>query len=120
MKRIALAILLIGSIYMLDSCYYDKGDVLVTTCDTSLHTYGKVIRPILDHYCVSCHNNNNPTAAVSVEDWEDVKQLADEGRLLGVIRHEPGYVPMPLDQPQMIPCDIRNVELWVADGAPNN
>lgn len=109
-------------IISLDSCYYDKADVLMgdVTCDTTSFTYSNQIQPILSQYCISCHSVNNASGGVRLDDYPNVKEYADNGELLCVIKHESGCSPMPKDAPQLNPCDIRLFELWVDDGAPNN
>ena len=78
------------------------------------------MKPILENFCVSCHNIANENGAVRVDTYEDLKLIADDGRLVAVITHADGVSPMPDGQPKLSPCSIRLIELWVEDGALNN
>lgn len=121
-QLIRLIILGVGVMIMVQSCYYDKAYELVPgveTCDTTNYAFSADVKPIMDNYCVSCHNVNLPSANIAVDTYEGVKQIADNGSLLGSIRHE-DYSPMPKNLPKLDPCTIKTVELWVNDGALDN
>ena len=109
-------------LFLLNSCFYDKADVLITdqNCDTNSYTYSTQVQAIISQYCISCHNSSIANGGVRLDNYDQVKLNADNGNLLGTIRHENGYSAMPKDRPQLNPCDIKIIELWVADGSPNN
>jgi len=105
------------------SCYYDKAYILspgLEPCDTTSFAYEAEIKPIMLQYCMDCHSTENHSAGVILDTYEGTKIIADNGKLLGVINHQSGFSPMPKNAPQLDPCTIRIIELWVDDGAPNN
>jgi hypothetical protein len=69
---------------------------------------------------MDCHSTENHSAGVILDTYDGTKIIADNGSLLGVIKHESGFSPMPKNAPQLDPCTIRIVQLWVDDGALNN
>jgi hypothetical protein len=55
---------------------------------------------------------------ISLEGYNNVVNIADDGRLLGVVRHEAGYPAMPKNSPKLPDCDIRQLEIWIENGTP--
>lgn len=120
MKRVLflMTITVMVSIF-LDSCYYDNGDELGRACDTTTVKYSDEIRSMIDLNCIECHGAGG-TANPKLDSYDEVLIQAENGAFLGVIKHDPGFSPMPQNRPQLDPCQIRQVEIWIDDGAPNN
>ncbi len=121
MERIAfLAAFLVALGF--SSCYYDVEEELYPKidCDTENVTYSGTVQPILAGNCLVCHSAAANTAGVTLEGYNSLKTYADNGRLLGAIKHQPGFPAMPQGAAQLPECDILKIEQWVADGAPNN
>lgn len=119
-KRQAIPVL-VASI-MLFSCTSDSLEDLIplNPCDTVAITYSGVIQPILEANCYGCHSGNNPRGDVLVDNYEDVRDLAIDGRLGGVVNHEAGYPPMPQMRPQLDTCELYYINTWIELGAPDN
>ena len=122
MKKIFPVILFI---IVLTSCYYDKeaelypGNGAFGSCDTlSTMSYANNIAPIMSSYCNSCHYSGNPTGWV-LDTWAGVNSVAST-YLIGTIKHLQGYNAMPSGGGKLDDCKIRQIELWVQSGAPNN
>lgn len=88
-------------------------------CDTLNVSYSEIIQPILDRNCTSCHYTGSNGTGVSLENYNDVKVVVDNGRLLGAIKQEPGFSPMPQGG-ELDDCTIDKIEAWVNKGAPND
>ena len=95
------------------------------TCDT-LNPVGFTtqVKPIIDSYCVGCHNASSSNGGVNLNGYDQVKKYAETFRngtplLVGTIRHMTGFKAMPpssaLDE-----CSIRKIELWIEQGKLNN
>ena len=121
MERRIIKIALLGLIG-LTSCYYDVEENLYpkSECVTTDLSFEADIMPILERNCYSCHSAAANTANVTLEGHGQLLQHISNGRLLGAIRHDPGFTPMPQGAPKLIACDIDKIEQWVSDGAPNN
>lgn len=78
------------------------------------------VRPLIVAYCAECHRPERASGGIILSDYNITADLAHSGRLLGVIRHEPGYKPMPYLNPKLDSCSISVFELWVEQGALNN
>ncbi|PJJ54817.1 hypothetical protein CLV45_3163 [Hymenobacter chitinivorans DSM 11115] len=110
---------------MLSSCAYDNAEELFASqppveCDVASTTYSATISPILDQNCRSCHNARLPSGNVNLEGYAQVKRFADNGLLVGVTSHAPGFTPMPQGLPKLSDCDLARIKKWVEDQAPNN
>ncbi len=95
-------------------------DTPVTTCDTVNMAYTADVVPILQANCYSCHGNGGNSGGVNLDTYDNVKIVADNGSLLGAITHASGFVPMPLNAPQLSDCDINKIKSWIGNGAQNN
>lgn len=93
---------------------------VATGCDTLTFSYSSVIQPMLQTYCVSCHNTANPGGGIDLSTYAKVKPFADNGRLFGSINHSTGYAPMPKNGAQLSSCQITQVKKWIAAGALND
>jgi len=88
-------------------------------CDTTQFDYTAAISPIVVNYCKGCHSGNAPSGSISLETYDDVKTIADNGQLAGVLTGEPGYSVMP-PAGKLQDCQIEQVKNWIAANAPNN
>ena len=95
-----------------------KDEVCATLCDTvSPVTYNRVIASVINNNCKSCHSGSNPSGNVPIENYADTKVIADNGKLLQVIKRI--STPMPPSYP-LTDCQIRQVELWIEQGTLEN
>lgn len=108
------------------SCYYDNYEDLYpiridwSSCDTSNITFTGKVWPLIQQNCVSCHNNSSSLGNVSLEGYDHVSIYAQNGTLLGSIRHSAGYKPMPKDAYKLSECSILLISKWIDSGFPNN
>ena len=107
------------SLLFLSSCYYDNYDDLATdvgVCDTVSMTYTMDIAPIMMQNCTSCHGGAAPAGNIPLENYIDVKAVADNGSLLGTMDHASGWSAMPKNQPKLDVCTISKVSAWINQG----
>ena len=129
-KKLFLRALIIFSclfliINLLSGCVYEKEDILYppSACDTTGVTYSQTIVPILSANCYSCHSTaNSPSmgSGIVLDSYHELMHHVDDGDLVGVINHAPGYPPMPKNSAKLSDCDIKKIEAWVNAGAPEN
>ena len=110
---------------LLYGCAYDNAedvfaDLPPQQCDAASATYSLTISPILDQHCRTCHNSRLPSGNVNLDGYAQVKRYADNGLLVGVTSHAPGFDPMPQGLPKLSDCDLARIKKWVDDKAPNN
>ena len=89
-------------------------------CDTSTVTFASTVTPILSANCYSCHKSSIAEGGVMLDTYAGVKKEVDEGYLIGVITHAPGFQPMPKGGSKLSDCNIAKIRKWVDAGAPNN
>jgi mono/diheme cytochrome c family protein len=86
-----------------------------TPCDTSNITYPGTVYPILEQNCISCHSGPDPKASLDFTDYNRVAFVAENGALLGAIKHLDGYLAMPQLALMLDECKIRQIEIWIRD-----
>ena len=107
----------------LQSCYYDNEEDLYpqpAPCDTSFITYSESVWPVINDNCTNCHSGGAPAGNISLSNYDEIVVSVNNGSLLGTIRHEAGWSPMPKGGAKLPDCDIKRIEMWVADGSPDN
>jgi hypothetical protein len=104
------------------SCYYDKEEILYPdgVCDTANVTYSRSVTPVLSANCTSCHGGNTPSAGISLDNYNGIKAVADNGKLWGAVSHTAGFSPMPKNSAKMNSCNITKIKKWIDAGALNN
>ncbi|MBS1644251.1 MAG: hypothetical protein JST36_04370 [Bacteroidetes bacterium] len=105
-------------------CYYDKANELYPSgqCDTSNVSFSKDIMPVVQSECAisNCHVAPNPPSGGDFSQYEGLKIVAIDGRLLGAIQHQAAYSPMPQNAAMLSDCTLSKFKIWVAAGAPKN
>ena len=107
------------------SCYYDNEEALYPDpggeCDTTAVSYSADIVPMLSTYCYACHDNLNAPSFgnnIKMEEYADVKNQSES--ILGAIKHDPQYSPMPKGGSKLSDCLIMKFEAWVNQGGVDN
>lgn len=106
------------------SCSWENEELLfpeTEICDTLDVSFALDVVPILTNNCFACHSNVNApdfTFGFSLEDYEDVRAASTQ--IVGAIKHDEGFSPMPRGADQLDSCQIGIVEAWVNQGSLNN
>ena len=123
MERRIIKGMILGAV-LFTSCYYDVEEVLYppTNCQTSNMSLLNNIEPILDRNCYICHSMTQGiyNGGVILEGYVNLKVYVDNGQLLGAMKHESGFEPMPKNAPKLGDCDIAKTEQWILQGALDN
>jgi hypothetical protein len=90
------------------------------TCGITEFTYSGAVVPLMTTYCTRCHNATTTRGGIDLSNYNGVKTVALNGRLLGSIKKVTGYKPMPPGTTRLTDCQILQIEKWVQDGTPNN
>lgn len=120
-KNTAITIALFVFVFTgMQSCYYDVEEELypegLSNCDTTAVTYTSTINAITATSCAvtGCHTGVAPSAGLFLNTYEQVKSIADDGRLLQKViieRSMPPVGPLP-------DCERAAIEDWINAGAP--
>ena len=104
------------------ACSYDNEEDLFSPaeCITENVKFSTDIISIMNRHCIGCHNDFARQGNVVLASYSDVVSYVGNGSLLGSIRHESGWSPMPKDGRMITDCEIRKIEQWIQDGSPNN
>lgn len=120
-------LLVLLALALLTGCYADNEEDLypddpTATCDTTSVSYSITVQPIVASNCATsgCHAGSAPAGGYNLESHAGLAAVANNGRLLGTIRHESGYSAMPKNTNKLPDCSINQIAAWVNAGAPNN
>jgi cytochrome c553 len=89
-------------------------------CDTTDVSYAQNIVPLLNQNCVICHSGANPQAGLNLTSLAELQGAITYKNLMPRVKHETGYAVMPPSGAKISDCNIRQLELWIADGMPDN
>ncbi len=115
-------IVIISTLFLvtfLISCDKEKDN----DCNTANMSYTMNVVPLLEkNGCMTsgCHGGNAADNPLFMGSYESLKAVVDIQRLIGSIKHEQGFSPMPKGGSKISDCDIRKIEAWVTQGAKNN
>mgnify|MGYP003859422389 CR=1 FL=1 len=122
--KLSICFLLFGILIIIPSCYYDNEEDQYgaddTPCDTTAIKYSVHISSTLQDNCYSCHSTGNNISGLLLDSYNRVKVVANNGILLGTVKHAPGFSPMPQGGGKLPDCEIAALEAWVNAGALNN
>jgi hypothetical protein len=113
---------------LLTGCYYDKAELVypITTaigCDTTITIrYSTDVVNILKADCYVCHSGNAAAGSgYKLDTYDDVKLLANNGRLVRSITHTgPVNTHMPQGGAKLPACNIAKIRTWIRNGTYNN
>lgn len=120
--KILKIVIILFFLFGLGGCYYDVEEDLYPTieCSTADMSYQTDIFPIINNNCLGCHDAASNFGGITLEGYDQLNIYVTNSQLLGVIKHESGFSPMPKNTAQLLECEIEKIEAWITDGAPNN
>ncbi|MFZ1750079.1 MAG: hypothetical protein WAU01_07805 [Saprospiraceae bacterium] len=123
MLKIYKFFIVVLSISVVSGCYYDSEEDLypAVVCKTDNVSFNTDIKPILAASCLSCHVATSTIGGgIDLETHGNVLSYANDGSLVGSIKHAAGYSEMPKSASKLDDCKIAKIESWVKAGSPNN
>lgn len=123
MKKILLGLFLLLMVVFINSCYYDKEQLLYpssnSVCDTSgTVSYSTKVQPLLSQFCYSCHSGSTPSGGIAMGSYAADKTIGANGKLYGSISYSSGYFAMPQGMPQLSSCQIATIKKWIDTSFP--
>ena len=76
--------------------------------------------PIIQENCVMCHNTTFHMGNVKLHSYEAILPFIQTGAVIGSIKHEPGFKPMPSPEIKLAEDKIKMIENWIVKGAKND
>jgi hypothetical protein len=127
MKIFLSILIIIISVALFSSCYYDKEELLYgganngpCTDTTGAISYVQKVVPILQQYCYSCHTGSFPSGSQIMGTYSADKAMGQNGKLYGTINHSAGFSPMPKGMAKLNNCQIAVIKKWIDTGLLNN
>jgi hypothetical protein len=89
-------------------------------CDTTNVTWNSKISAIMAKNCVMCHGPEIQSNGVRHDSYASELIVVNDGRLRGVVNHLDGYAKMPKDRGMLPDCELKLINIWLDNGAPEN
>lgn len=90
------------------------------SCDSFNISFQAHVLPVIQNSCTGCHSGGAPSGGISLTNHAQIAASASGGRLLGAVRHDPGFSPMPQSGNKLSDCQITQIKKWIENGTPNN
>jgi hypothetical protein len=102
------------------SCVSNNEEELygIKPCDVSDVTWVSKISEIMQQNCVMCHGPVIAYRGVRHDSYASEMIVVNDGRLRGVVNHLPGYAKMPKDRGKLPECELKLINTWLDNGAP--
>lgn len=123
MRKLKLSLIFVTATLMWQCTYHNEDDYFKDNpdiCYTDNMSFSTHVQPVIQSNCISCHNNSNTSGGINLSTYENVKTTVESGRLLGAIRHDQGFSPMPQMAAKLPDCTISQIEAWIDQGLKNN
>jgi mono/diheme cytochrome c family protein len=89
------------------------------TCDTiNPVKFSATILPVVQKFCTGCHSGTAPGGGIRLENYANVSAVASGGILMNALKGN-GIPKMP-PAGTLSSCKIRQFDMWINDGYPNN
>ena len=112
-----ISIVLIGSLFLLFSCYNDKEELLYgsTTCEGVGASFTADVNPIIQSNCAvsGCHGLGSTNGPGPLTSFSQIQSAAVQIKSAVVSRFMPQGSSLTTAQ-------IKTISCWVDSGAPNN
>jgi mono/diheme cytochrome c family protein len=89
-------------------------------CDTTDVSFSNHIWPLVENNCLGCHSGGTPGGGIYLNNYAGIVAVAESGQLWGAINHQQGFSPMPKNANKLSDCKIKQVQIWIEDGTPDN
>jgi hypothetical protein len=124
MKIIIQITFFLLTVGLFSSCYYDVESELYPNkpaCDTLNVTYKLTIKPILErNNCLNCHNTGLNSGGVNLDNYSSLAPTIASGKLLSSVNHDGKASKMPQGGAKIPDCDLKKIEIWIKNGAPDS
>jgi hypothetical protein len=107
----------------LGGCYYDIESDLYPAglaCDSMAISFSADVYPIISAKCLGCHDAASNSGSITIETYAQIKAQVDSGDLPCSINHQSGCSNMPKNSPQLPPCELKAINVWISEGALDN
>ena len=83
-------------------------------------SFSQTIQPLIEQSCATtgCHDANTSQSGFNYSGYSNISLFSDP--MIGSIRHDPGFGPMPFAAPKFADSLIQKIECWIAQGKLNN
>jgi len=117
---LSLSILTAFSLIISSCTYNSEEDLYPEEPIPEVVSYATDVLPIIETNCYGCHDAESMNAGINLEGYDNLVIRVEDGSLEGTIRHEEGWVAMPLAASKLSDSQINKISDWIDEGYPNN
>jgi hypothetical protein len=94
----------------------EESDDPEPTDNSEKFTYSTHAEPILTNFCATTGCHVSGAQVGSLANYNDAKAFVQVGRIMGSIKHDAGFSPMPKGQAKLSDQVIETIQQWIDDG----
>jgi hypothetical protein len=120
MKKLITILLIAGLVFIMHSCYYDKEQLLTppktVNGPCAVYSFTTDVNPIIQSSCSNgsgCHGSGSTNGPGSLVTYTEIRNAVSQ------IQSSVLAGRMPLDS-SLSAAQIKAIDCWVKNGAPNN
>lgn len=87
-------------------------------CDTANAKFISFVQPLIQIRCQGCHSGSSPQGGLKLENYTDIKAVANSGQLYTVVTRATNW--MPKGGQKLDACTTDKLKAWIDAGALNN
>ena len=87
-------------------------------CNTENIQFSSFVQPLIQSRCQGCHSGSSPQGGISLANYNDIKTVANNGKLYTVVTRSTNW--MPKGGQKLDACTTSKLKAWIDAGAPNN
>ena len=110
------------SAFLLFSCA-KKEEILPEGCSKSLNSiisFKQEVYPIIQSNCLGCHDANNHSGGIVLENYKQISDSGKSGELYNSIFIQVSGFPQMPKGGKLKDCEIALIQAWINKGALNN
>ncbi len=103
------------------SCKKDKApDIVPIESCVDTVSFSQVVLPLIEQSCATtgCHDANTAQSGFNFSGHFNISVFSPS--MIGSIRHDASFVPMPFSAPKLADSLIQKIGCWIAQGKLNN
>ncbi len=89
-------------------------------CDTANISFSQHIKPIFEKSCAVCHSGATPSGFLLLTNYGNITDAVINNTVISRINHQGSIAVMPPSGIKLDDCKLKQIEVWVKAGVPNN
>lgn len=120
MKKPFFIVITLG--LLISACAKDNAEQGLCNVEPHEASFKRAVLPIMETKCAvsGCHDETTAAGQINLSNYDGISSEAINARFLSVIKHDEGFLQMPLGGNQLDQTDIDKIECWILRGRPDD